>query len=503
MERKPTYEELTLRVKELEKELQDSKRIEEKSREGENKNGLLKFAPFGVFLIDLSGKIITCNEFGAKRLGRTTETAVGTVLRDYFPADVAENRRLKGMESLQLRHEITFEDQVEKRWYSNCIVPFFDDAGKPFRLAIYGADVTEYKNALDALEKSEEKYRQLAELLPQVVFEMDVIGNITFANRAAFDLFGYTRADFEKGVNALEMLIPEDRDRALENMQKILRGEKSGGTEYNALTKGGHSYPVMLYSTPIMSGEEPVGFRGVLMDLTRIKGVEKALRESEERWQFALEGSRDGVWDWNVATNEVFFSRRWKEMLGYKDDEIPNHLDEWDRRLHPDDKEKCYEDLNRHLRGEAPYYENEHRLLCKDGSYKWILDRGRVVSWIQTNEPLRVIGTHSDITVKKQAEEALSASHRILQSLLDAVPDLLIVVDREFRIKFTNAKGHDLITKSDREKQRTCYGRFKLLDEPCKDCSAMPVFETGRIVERGNGQSGRRPGPRSEGFPDT
>lgn len=90
----------------------------------------------------------------------------------------------------------------------------------------------------------------------------------------------------------------------------------------------------------------------------------------------------------------------------------------------------------------------------------------------------------AEVTERKHAEEALSASHRILQSLLDSVPDLLIVMDREFRIKFTNAKAHDLIIQPDKEKQGTCYGRFKLLDEPCEDCSALPVFETGTIVER-------------------
>ena len=148
--------------------------------------------------------------------------------------------------------------------------------------------------------------------------------------------------------------------------------------------------------------------------------AEEALRESEERWQFALEGSRDGVWDWNVVTNEVFFSRRWKEMLGYNDDEISNHLDEWDKRVHPDDKEQCYRDLNRHLNGEVPYYENEHRILCKDGSYKWILDRGKVVSWTETNKPKRVIGTHTDITERKQAEEELRESRELLENILTA-----------------------------------------------------------------------------------
>ncbi len=117
------------------------------------------------------------------------------------------------------------------------------------------------------------------------------------------------------------------------------------------------------------------------------------MRESERRWQFALEGAGDGVWDWNAQTNNVFFSRQWKAMLGYGDDEIGDSLDEWDKRVHPDDRDRCYEDLEKHFRGETSEYRNEHRLLCKDGTYKWILDRGKVVERTEDEKPLRVIGT--------------------------------------------------------------------------------------------------------------
>jgi diguanylate cyclase (GGDEF)-like protein/PAS domain S-box-containing protein len=129
-----------------------------------------------------------------------------------------------------------------------------------------------------------------------------------------------------------------------------------------------------------------------------------ALRESEARWQFALEGAGDGVWDWNAATNTVFFSRQWKAILGYEDHEIGTSLDEWDSRIHPEDKARCYEDLERHFTGQTPFYQNEHRVRCKDGSYRWILDRGKVIEWATDGQPLRVIGTHTDVTERKQAE---------------------------------------------------------------------------------------------------
>jgi PAS domain S-box-containing protein len=97
--------------------------------------------------------------------------------------------------------------------------------------------------------------------------------------------------------------------------------------------------------------------------------ISESLRESEERWKFALEGAGDGLWDWDVVINSLFFSKQWKAMLGYADHEIGNTLDEWERRVHPEDKAEAYAALERHLRRETETYQNEHRLLCKDGSY--------------------------------------------------------------------------------------------------------------------------------------
>ncbi|MBF0367509.1 MAG: CHASE domain-containing protein [Oligoflexia bacterium] len=136
------------------------------------------------------------------------------------------------------------------------------------------------------------------------------------------------------------------------------------------------------------------------------------LKESELRWQFALEGPGDGLWDWNLESNKIFFSKQWKVMLGYTEQEIGDTLQEWDKRIHPDDKERCYKDLEKHFREEVPFYTNEHRLLCKDNSYKWILDRGKVLQWgvdphsdSKAKKPLRMIGVHTDISERKRNEE--------------------------------------------------------------------------------------------------
>ncbi len=144
-------------------------------------------------------------------------------------------------------------------------------------------------------------------------------------------------------------------------------------------------------------------------------------RDKELSWAYAMEGNRDGVWDWNAVTNEVFFSPRWKEMLGFDEDEITNELSEWDKRVHRDDRDTVYADLDAHLNGKTPYYENEHRIQCKDGSYKWILDRGKILSWTEDGKPLRVVGTHTDVTSRKAAEIENQRLIRELREALDKV----------------------------------------------------------------------------------
>jgi PAS domain S-box-containing protein len=151
-------------------------------------------------------------------------------------------------------------------------------------------------------------------------------------------------------------------------------------------------------------GQLITGFNRLLETSERRK---EALRESEFRWKFAIEGSGEGLWDWNVANNTVFFSGRWKEVLGFSEDELGISLQEWTTRIHPEDKTKTLSTMQDYLDGKTSIYVSEQRVCCKDGSYKWSLNRGLVVSRSDDDKPLRMIGTHSDITERKKTELAL------------------------------------------------------------------------------------------------
>jgi PAS domain S-box-containing protein len=150
--------------------------------------------------------------------------------------------------------------------------------------------------------------------------------------------------------------------------------------------------------------------------------VEDALRESELRWQLAVRGNNDGIWDWNLKTNQIFFSTRWKQILGYEDGEISNTINEWTNRVHPDDIAWVTELIQDHFAKKTPFYISEHRILCKDGTYKWILDRGQAL-WDKKDNVVRMSGSYTDITERKLAEEKLRQSEERFQILARATND--------------------------------------------------------------------------------
>lgn len=173
--------------------------------------------------------------------------------------------------------------------------------------------------------------------------------------------------------------------------------------------------------------------------------VEKELQDSRLRWQFALEGAGDGLWDWDAATNRVFFSKQWKAMLGYAEHEIGDFLSEWEDRVHPDDLPRTQADIARHWSGETPVYINEHRVRMKAGNYKWILDRGQIVSRAPDGRPLRMIGTHTDITERKSAEARSADSLAFAQAVLHSSPVGVIAYAMDGRAVIANQAAARII----------------------------------------------------------
>jgi PAS domain S-box-containing protein len=143
--------------------------------------------------------------------------------------------------------------------------------------------------AKEKLKETEERFRSLLESLPHIVWEMDIPGKLTFVNRRAFEQFGYSREDFDRGLNAMQMISPKDRGRAMQNIQKLLTGEEVAVDEFEALRMDGTTFPVLIRATPILKDGTPLGLRGVIMDISDLKKAEAELRESEERFRTAFD----------------------------------------------------------------------------------------------------------------------------------------------------------------------------------------------------------------------
>ena len=139
-------------------------------------------------------------------------------------------------------------------------------------------------------------------------------------------------------------------------------------------------------------------------------------KEHKERMELAFKGTNEGIWDWNILDNSVYFSPRWKEMLGYRDEELINEVSTWSDRIHPDDLDKTWADIHKNVNGETEYYENIHRLKHKDGHWVWILDRGKT-QYDETGKAIRMIGTHIDITEEKEEQDQLDISTASISGL--------------------------------------------------------------------------------------
>jgi PAS domain S-box-containing protein len=241
------------------------------------------------------------------------------------------------------------------------------------------------------------------------------------------------------------------------------------------------------------------------LDRSQNEFLEK-LRVSEERLKFAMESSEHGVWDWNVKTNEVFFSKRFKEMLGYDEHEILNVFEEWKKRIHPDDLERVLAELEKYLNSIISFYEVEHRMLCKDGTYKWILARGKVVNQSENGEILRVIGTQMDLTnwietrkmledqkyIIENQKEILEEERNNFKIYFDSNPIGIIVVDREAVVVQANPAFSRMINKNIEEvpgkKVGDCFNCKNSIENGCakgvcENCnikrSIQSVLDTG------------------------
>ena len=263
------------------------------------------------------------------------------------------------------------------------------------------------------LREREKQYRLVTGSVPAMIGYVDSAHRMRFHNYAIEEWLDLP-AERIDNHHLAEVLGNATYASILPEIERALQGQRVEYERARQGTDGRGHYLAGTFIPDYDSAGRAVGFFAMIIDITERKAAEEALRASEARWKFALEGAGDGVWDRNIQTDEVLYSKRYKEMLGYADDEFDNRRDEWQKRIHPQDKARVMAELQAYLDGNSPAYATEYRMLCKDGSWKWLLTRGVVVSRDADGKPLRMIGTHADISGRvRQQEEITRANERL------------------------------------------------------------------------------------------
>ena len=304
-------------------------------------------------------------------------------------------------------------------------------------VALVVRDVTERTRGELALRESEERLRLAFAGTREGVWDWNLeTGAVVYSERWK-RMLGYADDEIEPHVGAWERLLhPDDRPAAEALTETVSRDKRPYEAEFRLRHKDGHYLTVLTRGLPVR--RDPAGpvvrIVGTHLDVTEWKRAESALRESEQRLTLAFAGAQEGVWDWNLETDAVVYSSRWKEMLGYAGDEIEPHVSAWERLVHPDDRalaDRAHESV---ARGQ-PTYQAEFRLRHKDGHYVHVLSRGFPVRREPGGPVVRIVGTHFDLT-ERQNREAERVRTELLTRLVFAQEDERRRIARDMHDQF-------------------------------------------------------------------
>ena len=277
-------------------------------------------------------------------------------------------------------------------------------------------DVTERNKTAMELQASEAMLSHHVQNTPLGYISWDKNVNCIELNKSAEKIFGYA-ADEVRGRSLLDLLVPEKNINDIKNVCKSLSEKKGYSININEnMTKNGRIIICEWHNTPIVGDRgDVIGVMSLIQDVTEnkrtqiaLEETEKKFREQSQRYAEVIWGANIGTWEWNVLTGNIILNERWAEMLGYSLKELePISIETWGKLLHPDDANHTNQLLTRCFRSETESLECEFRMQHKNGSWVWILDHGQVVEWTTDDKPVRMSGTHQDITKSKQAEEEL------------------------------------------------------------------------------------------------
>ncbi len=313
----------------------------------------------------------------------------------------------------------------------------------PYTIALL---IDELARERERLAASERHFRVAMDRSPFGMVLLDLQGRCTAVNRALGEFLGYEPEDII-GLSPAEFTVGDDRELVAERMKRLLVGEID---DYSLEKQFFHKNGTPMWTFIAVSlvrderSGEPLYMIAQMQDISARKTAEAALEESESRWNFALESAGQGVWDYDYSRRSTFYSSMWARMLGYEPSDISTEADGWLALVHPHDLPRLLRQEQIHLAGGSSQFECEFRMLHKQGHWVWVLDRGKVIARDADGRPLRMIGTHTDITEHRKLTEALQEEKERLRITLHSIGDGVICTDATGLVTFMNPIAEQL-----------------------------------------------------------